>query len=406
MVGREVELEATNIAHGGISVARHDGRVVFVADTVPGERVLARITDDSKKRFWRADTLRPIDASEHRVDHVWASASVTRDPAERAGGAEFGHIALPQQRELKRRVLTDALSRMAGIDHDVEVEPLPGSGDGTGWRTRVRLHVDDDGRVGPFAARSRRVIPVDDLPLATREVRELAPLGDNYAGASEVSVIAPSTGSARLIIDRQAPSTIVEHVNGRDFRLDDSGFWQVHRHAAETLSEAVASAVDPTRFDPSAANLDLYGGVGMLAAAIGERFGAGVRITSVESDERATDHAAENLADWVGALAVSARVERWVRELRTVSPVESGRLRAATVVVDPPRSGAGVQVIDAIADVAPAQLVYVACDPVALARDAARLRERGYALAALRAFDLFPHTHHLEAVATFVRASG
>ncbi len=142
----------------------------------------------------------------------------------------------------------------------------------------------------------------------------------------------------------------------------------------------------------------------MLAAAVGDRFGATTRITTVESDARATEHAAENLADWVGASAVTGRVEHWVRSLGTeASAAERTRLAAGTVVLDPPRAGAGKGVLDALAAVTPAQLVYVACDPVAFARDVGLLAEHGYRLAGLRAFDLFPMTHHVEAVGVLVR---
>jgi len=166
----------------------------------------------------------------------------------------------------------------------------------------------------------------------------------------------------------------------------------------------VQTAIDDALFDPSAMNLDLYGGVGLLAAAVGDRFGPTTKITTVESDERATDYAAANLEDWIGASAVTGRVERWVRELATsANAVQKARLRAATIVLDPPRSGAGKEVVSQLADLAPAQLVYVACDPVALARDLGLFAERGYELTALRAFDLFPNTHHVEAVATLQR---
>lgn len=403
MAGREVELEATKIAHGGVSVARLDSRVVFVADAIPGEKVVARVTDDSKASFWRATTVRVLEPSPHRQPHVWAEAAVERDPDERAGGAEFGHIDLAHQRTLKAEVLAEALQRMAGVERAVEVEGLPGRSDGTGWRTRVRLHVAQDGAVGPYAARSHRVIPVESLPLATEAVREVAPLHEKVTGAETVDVLAPSSGGARLIVGRQTPSVVRERVGERDFRVDDSGFWQVHETAALALTRAVQNAIDPALFDPRAANLDLYGGVGLLAAAVGDAFGSTVRITTVESDARATDHAAENLAEWIGAVAVTARVEQWVRSLADASAGERARLRAATVVLDPPRAGAGRAVLEALAAVGPAQLVYVACDPVAFARDAGALAGLGYRLNGLRALDLFPHTHHVEAVGTLIR---
>ncbi len=293
MQGREVELEATKIAHGGVSV--------FLADAIPGEKVVARVTDDTKPTFWRATTVRVLEPSQHRQAHVWPEAAVERDPDDRAGGAEFGHIALEHQRLLKAQVLAEGLSRMAGLDRAVTVVGLAGAADGTGWRSRVRLHVAQDGTVGPYAARSHRVIPVESLPLANEAVRAAAPLGEKISGAETVDVLAPSTGGARLIVGTQSPSVVRERVGDREFRVDDSGFWQVHDGAALALTRAVQDAIDPTLFDPKAANLDLYGGVGLLAAAVGDRFGSTVRITTVESDARATDHAAENLADWLGA---------------------------------------------------------------------------------------------------------
>jgi tRNA/tmRNA/rRNA uracil-C5-methylase (TrmA/RlmC/RlmD family) len=407
--GKTVEIEVTNVAHGGVAVARHDGRVIFVSDAIPGERVLARITDDSKKSFWRAETLVVVEASEHRQPHVWSAASIDRAPEDRAGGAEFGHIDIAHQRELKRQVLADSLSRMAGIQTEATVEALPGPDDGTGWRTRVRLQVAEDGTPGPYAARSHRVIPVVDLPLATPELAAIAPLDERFPGVEHVDIVVPSVGNPFVLAagpaEKARAHRITERVGEREFRLDARGFWQVHRHAAETLTMAVQEAIDETAFDPRAANLDLYGGVGLLAAAVGDRFGNHVRITTVESDGLATDHAAGNLAEWVGAAAVTARVDGFLRRLAaSAGSHERESLQRGTVILDPPRSGAGKEVVAGLVAFAPAQIVYVACDPVALARDVALFGASGYELSGLRAFDLFPNTHHVEAVATLTRA--
>jgi len=200
-----------------------------------------------------------------------------------------------------------------------------------------------------------------------------------------------------------AVERILERVGEREFALALSGFWQVHRAAPVVLTMAVQQAIDDALFDPRAFNLDLYGGVGLLAAAVGDRFGPATRITSVESEARATDFAAENLAEWVGASALTERTERYLARLTAqASAFEASRLRAGTVVLDPPRSGAGKAVVASLAELRPAQIVYVACDPVAFARDAALFAARGYALRKARAFDLFPGTHHVELVATLV----
>ncbi|MFJ3381990.1 class I SAM-dependent RNA methyltransferase [Curtobacterium sp. NPDC090217] len=412
-VGTLLELDVTGIAHGGISVARHEGRVVFVSDAIPGERVVARVTEDRKKSFWRADTVSVVTPSEHRVDHVWPEAGLDRDPAVRPGGAEFGHVALSHQRTLKHDVLVDSFSRFARMDlaevlgRDVVVEPAPGDDEanGLGWRTRVRLHVDEEGTAGPFAARSHDVVQVSSLPLATAAVQESAPIGRAaMPGASVVDVLAPSSSDgARLVIDEQKPTIVTEVVGERTFQVDDNGFWQVHRRAAEVLTAAVQDLVDRDRLDPEGTHLDLYGGVGLFAAALGDLVGPKARITSVESAPRATEHAQENLAEWIGARAETGRVDRWLsRTTSTASAAEKQRFRAGTVVLDPPRAGAGREVVVQIAALQPAQVVYVACDPVALARDVATFADLGYRLEALRAFDLFPHTHHMEAVARLV----
>ena len=400
-IGHVVEVEISNVAHGGIMVARHEGRVIFVSDAIPGETVRAVITDDSQAKFWRAGTVEVLVPSEHRQEHVWSAASIDRAPADRAGGAEFGHISPVHQRELKRRVLDDALQRMAGLATDVGVEAIDGNADGTGWRTRVRLHVAHDGTVGPFAERSHRVIPVTDLPLATSGIVAAGSLGtrvDRSAGA-HIDIVETTSGEVLVLSEAAKSRTITETVGERTFQLDARGFWQVHKHAALSLTSAVQAAIDSTLFDPTAPNLDLYGGVGLLAATVGDRFGATTRITTVESDAAATSFAARNLSEWSGAEAVTARVDRYLSRLLP----EKSRYDSATVVLDPPRSGAGKQVVNQIAALSPAQVIYVACDPVALARDLAQFALKGYRLAGIRAFDLFPNTHHVEAVASLVR---
>ncbi len=411
--GPVIELEIERVAHGGVFVARHEGRVVFVADAIPGERVAARVSDQGKEKFWRAETVEVLEASPDRREHVWAEASVDRAPELRPGGAEFGHIRMERQRALKGDVLRDALSRMAGVEVGVEVAPVDPAlaegvsvDDGTGWRTRMRLHVGADGRVGPYTARSHSIVPVTSVPLAVAELAALAPLGDRFPGATAIDLVAPSTGDPAIVMvegdrpARGARPTIDERVGERSFRLDRDGFWQVHRGAAATLTRAVQELVDGDLFDPRAANHDLYGGVGLLAAAVGDRFGETVRITTVESDARATEHAGANLSEWLGARAVTARVDRYLAELEAESgATERARLRDATIVLDPPRAGAGREVVERLVELHPRQLVYVACDPVAFARDVGLFRERGYELDELRAYDLFPNTHHVEAVA-------
>jgi tRNA/tmRNA/rRNA uracil-C5-methylase (TrmA/RlmC/RlmD family) len=426
--GDLVDLDVTGVAHGGVFVARHEGRVVFVPDTMPGERVRARLTDTRKSSFWRAETLEVLDASPHRQPHVWAAADLSRAPEDRAGGADFGHIALAEQRRLKLRVMLDALERIGRFETPPpvtmqEAPPLTDalgdvvaqeSPDGTGWRTRVSLHVDEEGRIGPFAARSHRVIETEALPLATAAIaRQAASLHGGRPG--RIDLVQPADGRVRVLNRPDGerptapPEVVVETVRGRDFRVDADGFWQVHRLAAAALTGAVAdilsAGADDAAIDPDAAHLDLYGGVGLFAATLADLGGRTTRVTSVEANERATEHAGENLAEWVGARAETARVDRFVRRLAAdASAFERERLARGVVLLDPPRAGAGREVVDAVAALSPATIVYVACDPVALARDLATFAGHGYRVeGAVHGIDLFPHSSHVEAVVALRR---
>jgi len=395
-----LDLDVTGIAHGGTFIARHEGRVVFVPDAIPGERVRVRIADPGSdadaRRFWRAETLEVLEASPHRRAHVWAEADISRAPEDRVGGADLGHIVLDEQRVLKRRVLQEALDKFAGPGIEAPEVQAVDRGDGTGWRTRVSLHVDADGRVGPFAARSHRVIDVATLPLARAAVAEAA-----YALRSQkpgrVDLVEPGDGRVRVLprpegARRGKQETVFEVAGGRRFAVDAGGFWQVHPNAAETLQHAVADAV-AGRIDADATHFDLYGGVGLFAATLGEH--GATDIVTVESDRRATEHAGANLREF-DAQAVTARVDRFLTGLPDTT-------RAGVVVLDPPRAGAGREVVESVHALNPEAVVYVACDPVALARDLGTFRGLGWSTESLRAFDLFPHSHHFEAVALLTR---
>lgn len=411
--GDIVELVVGDVAHGGIFVARHDsGRVIFVSDALPGERVRARVTE-VKRRFARAEVLQVVEAAAERLEHIWPEADVTRPPATRPGGAEFGHTSLEFGRELKRRVLADALARFGGVAPEFAVQGLAGDDQsrGRGWRTRVTLHVDDNGRVGPFAARSHEVVAVQSLPLAHPEIEATARriIANGHRGPGRLDFVAPAEGEVRMRArvrgsSARKPALVRERVGDREFLVSEDGFWQVHRLAAGTLYRAVREAIDPERFDAQARHLDLFGGVGLLGAAVADLAGDGARVESVEAAADATALAARNLAQWSGAAATTARVDRFLTSLLDGGADALAAARAGTVVLDPPRAGAKAEVIAPLAELRPAQIVYVACDPVALGRDTRLLRDRGYELTRLRAYDLFPNTHHLESVATFVRA--
>ena len=385
-------LHIDSFAHGGIGVARDSGRVVFIADAIPGETVIAELTEE-KKSFARAVALEVLEPSADRIPHIWPEASIEHAPNLRAGGADLGFVTIDRQRNLKRDVITDALNRFGkgAIEFDLHaVEPT------IAWRSRASLHVNAQGFAGPRAARSHDVIEVETYPLAAAVIAEHAPWRDRFAGASRVDLVATSTGQYRAIVlqdgERPDRSRVVhELVNGREFTVSEAGFWQVHIAAAETLQNAVRSAISTDLFDPRAEHLDLYGGVGLLAVPVLELAGQSAKLVTIEASERATELAQVNLVDWIGSRAVSSRVERFLQR-ETIEP-------GATVVLDPPRSGAGREIVERLALSKAAQAIYVACDPIAFARDLGYFRAAGWDIDQLNAFDLFPNTHHVELVA-------
>ena len=397
-LGRELNLKIEMVAHGGIFVARHEGRVVFVANAITGEEVIARVFEDKGGAFCRAEVTRVVKPSEHRVKHFWKAA---RERG--AGGAEFGHIDLEYQRELKADVLQEALARFAGIDMRVLVEPAPGDpeNNGLGYRTRIKLHVDEQGVAGPYRERSHEVVFSGEIPLAVEEIRELELHKKNWSGVKKLEIAASNTGQVQYLVDGKVngDQRLLERVAGRTFRVSAGGFWQVHRSAPELLTRTVIEMAEAEGFSPSANNLDLYGGVGLFAGAMVAHFGDDSRFSSVESFRKASDDAKLNLADLKNVRVICNPTEKFLRQ---ISESEIAGLEEATVILDPPRSGAGGGVVADLVRLAPRHIIYVACDPVALARDLKGLLS-DYKLATFRAFDLFPHTHHLEAVASLVR---
>jgi tRNA/tmRNA/rRNA uracil-C5-methylase (TrmA/RlmC/RlmD family) len=393
LVGERYTVDVGPVAHGGHCVARHEGRVVFVRHALPGERVVARVTEgEEHSRFLRADAVEVLSASPDRVEPRCPFSGPGR-----CGGCDFQHVRLPAQRELKAAVVQEQLQRLAGLDVEVTVEAVPGDDEGLGWRTRVHLTVDAAGRPGLRRHRSREVVRIDHCPISHPDLP--AALDRTWPGAEAVEAIRSSTGEQLLIEEQrrdvyvEGPEVLHEEVAGRVFEVTGSGFWQVHPGAAQALTTAVREGLDP---QPGERALDLYSGVGLFSAFLAERVGPEGAVVAVESDAVAVADAARNLGDLSQVQPVVDRVERALR---------GGVVGAAcdVVVLDPPRVGARRDVVEAVAALSPRAVAYVACDPGAFARDVAIFAEHGYRLASLRAFDIFPMTGHVECLALLER---
>ncbi|MCO6009700.1 class I SAM-dependent RNA methyltransferase [Actinoallomurus purpureus] len=409
-----IELQIGAVANGGWCVARHEGRVVFVRHTLPGERVRARVTQETKN-FLRADAVEILEASPDRVQAPCPFAGPGR-----CGGCDWQHASLPAQRRLKADVIKEQLSRLAGIERDVVVEELPGTPDGLGWRTRVQFSVRRDGAVGLRKHRSHQIEPIDECLIAHPQVEVLGIERKRWPGAAGVEAIASAGTGDRLAVlssrgrvrvprmdapvrlvsgKSDKPPFVREDVAGRLWQVSGSGFWQVHPAAAETFAEAVVEALEPRKGDTA---VDLYCGAGLFAGVLGEAVGSDGLVVGIESDGQAVRDARFNLRDLPHVSVERGEVEAVLDQIK-LGHGRSTLNRADLVVLDPPRTGAGRDVVKRVAELAGRRIAYVSCDPATLARDLAFFSEHGWTLSALRAFDAFPMTQHVECIATLVK---
>ncbi|MEH0973536.1 TRAM domain-containing protein [Micromonospora sp. CPCC 205546] len=399
-----VELTVGAVAPGGHCVARVDGQVVFVRHALPGERVVAEVTE-VHRGFVRADAVSVLEAAPERVEQPCPYAKPGR-----CGGCDLQHVAPAAQLDWKAAVVREQLTRLGGLTDaaldalGVRVEALPGGP--LGWRSRVRYAVDGAGRAGLLKHRSHEVVPIDRCLIAHPAIRELpvlVPSGTRWPDADAVETVASTGGDVAVTavadgVPRtvSGPQRVREVAAGREWALPASSFWQVHPAAADTLVGAVLALADPR---PGERAWDLYGGAGLFAAALADRVGDAGRVTLVESAAQGVAAARENLRDLPRVEIVGARVETALARRRITGPVD-------VVVLDPPRSGAGARVVRDLVAAGPRAVAYVACDPAAFARDVRTFAQLGWRLAALRGFDLFPMTQHVELVGLLLPPDG
>lgn len=364
--GDEFEVDVLRVAHGGHMVAHHGGRTVFVRHALPGERVRVRVTDVNR-RIVRADAIEVLTPSVARVDPPcrWSGPGG-------CGGCDFQHVEVAAQRALKSEVLVTSLMRFAGLaesdlaELDTDVHELPGHPDGLRWRSRVAWARGADGAVGLRRHHSHGIIPVDRCLLV------------------QEGLDTPDDVPARARTER---------VRGRSWEVPGDAFWQVHPGLPDALVSAVLEFGAPSTGETW---WDLYSGAGLFTAFVAEAVGPTGQVVAVEGSRSAVAAARQALSDLTCVRLVESDVSRWL----------AGGDHAAPdgIVLDPPRTGAGRELMTDLCQAEIPRLVYVACDPVALSRDVGIATQLGYRLSGLRAFDAFPMTHHLETVALLTRA--
>jgi 23S rRNA (uracil1939-C5)-methyltransferase len=388
--GAVIELRIDALAAGGDGIGRApDGRAVFVPRSAPGDRVRVRL-DVVRPRFARGELLELLEPGAARVEPRCAAFG-------ECGGCSWQHVDYAAQCEAKRAIVEDALRRVGhlALPGPVTLHPSPAA---YGYRTRARVAVQA-GEVGYRRRRSHALCAVRRCPVLSAPLEQgLAELADaKPAAPGDWEIAVGETGQRAVPLDAAGAEPadgppILLDVDGRRLRVSPGVFFQANAGLQPALLDAVAAAAGH-----GALALEFHAGAGFLTLRLARAFG---RVVAVESHAPAAADLRHNLAQ-AGADAVEVvceRAEHWLER-------EAGAGAAPNaVVLDPPRTGLAAGAAERLAALGAARIVYLSCDPATLARDLARLVAGGYALERVEAFDLFPQTPHVEALATLVRA--
>lgn len=434
MDSMQVEVRIERYADQGRCVGHIDGRVVFVRFALPGELVRVELDEphDRDDRFWTGEVVEVLEASPDRVEPVWQLAGPLAQGGG-VGGADLVHVSLPGQLAWKSAVITDQMHRMGHVecdpvpveraDHDVELG-------GLNWRTRIEMIADEHGMPSMRRRGSHVRVPIDTMPLASRALLAVAdeehvwdggfepgsqirlsvpePRGIDTTHADSQALLKAVGNNYAVLVDgelRSGSKHVRESVTVAgetfDYRVDANGFWQVHRMAPVMLANHVMDLVRRMLDGRKQAVLwDLYSGSGLFTLPLSMLAAERTRMLSIEGGRTAVRNAQYNLRH-CRISSVDARVGD-VR--RTLQHVPSDLAHPDVVVLDPPRAGAKAAVCRQIAESGAKAVIYIACDPTSLARDTATLvGELGYRLADIRAYDIYPMTHHVETVALMSR---
>lgn len=415
-VGDELTLTPTTMAHGGEAIAHApDGRVVFVNGAIPGDTASVTLTK-VKKNWARGEATSIEQASPDRIAPSCPAAEAG------AGCCDYSHITPAAQERLKREILVGQLDKFArpsgvltGFDLAIDLEqdtlaPL------TNWRTRVRLGVGEDGRAGMRRSRSHEVIAGVRCTQVNQEALDgiVGPDARTFTPGSELVVVVDSRGKRHVVETQRAQrGKRIEHIETRIegdeavteavpapvrsgidesvFRFPPTAFWQAHTTAPATYCRYIADWAEDTYTRP--VGWDLYGGVGLFVPCISDVLGSGAHVVTV-------DYSAAATRDPQPALD---RIDVEVRNEKVESSIE-GLPDPGLVVLDPPRTGAGTDVVHAVAARGPQRVIHIGCDPATFARDLAAWGESGYVVERMALIDAFPNTHHFEVLTSLIPA--
>jgi 23S rRNA (uracil1939-C5)-methyltransferase len=367
------DLSIVKLVAGGDGLGFLDGKAVFVPDTLPGENVRIRVMQRHRD-FDRAALLDVREPSPHRITPPCRLAGT-------CGGCNWLHIRYAEQLAQKVAIVQEALRRVGHIEPPpLAIDPSPELGS----RSRAQIHRQGDTR-GYMAARSNQLVKVETCPIVAPGIDAI------FQGAAAVpqdrerfTVFSGGAAVAVEGIDDERDLTV--SIRGRPIVFSVGCFFQSNLAALDSMIPWALGELSGT------VAADLYCGVGLFGAFLSERFS---RIICVEENATAVAYARRNVTG-TGHEFYPMSVEQWISS-------GAGRAVPDAVIMDPPRVGLGAEVRQWLRRAKPGRLVYVSCNPVTLARDLGELLAGGFTLDAIRLFDFYPQTSHVEAVAKLSR---
>ncbi|MBC2681678.1 class I SAM-dependent RNA methyltransferase [Corynebacterium sp. 4HC-13] len=403
-----ITMNLDNPAHGGTVIGRIDGQVVFVSGGLPGEtgvrvELAPQKTSSSRKGFRTGRVISVEKPSPYRIPARCAAAA--------AGGGccDLDFVDGVGSLEYKKAVVVDQLRRIGKIVIEGNI-PCDGVSlsPQVGWRTRVRLGVDKTGRAGVRRKASREVIPLEQAQCAQWAQGLVAGLeNERFTPGSEIAVALGDSGErsvveltgnrrhrhSRVVGGHETVAHRLTRVPEVEWQIEPQGFWQGHRAAPDFYTQWIGEVIPAGH----GSAWDLYGGAGVFSSVLSGR------VDWVDC----VDHASQ--ASMEGARALAAAGLDNVRFVDGDVAHSLDRLRVRTglhaVVIDPPRVGAGIDVIARVAAYEPNHVVHIGCDPATAARDLGAWISAGYQLEKLTVVDAFPLTHHVEILAYLTPAA-
>ena len=383
-IGDIVTLDIGVIAHGGHFIARHNNQVVFVRHAITGEIANVKITSINSKLAF-GDAIEILKSSKDRVKPPCKYSKPGG-----CGGCDFQHISAEIQQSLKKIIIQDQFKRIAKIDINpdvISVEPFTG----LHWRSRLDLAISNNGKTGLYSHKSDVVIEIDECLIAVEKINKSEVFNKWWNGEDRLSMSVSSENelnvnrSGKTILGLDELKEVVEE---NTYIISPKSFWQSHINAPSLLVQKVIKYADIKLGDRVC---DLYGGVGLFTAPIAKLIGETGEIHIIEKDNDCIRDAKKIFQNKKNIIIHHGKVEQKLSKIKNIG----------IIILDPPRNGAGRQVIKQIIDKKPKSIVYVSCDPASLARDTKILIENNYTLNNLIGLDLFPMTHHVECVASF-----